>query len=71
MTIEGDYKSILCTIIEEGMYDPFMSPVFSKDELITFYNRFDENKFGWSPTEIALHVFRKNGTHERKNVRAI
>ena len=59
MSIEGDYKSILDSIIEEGIYEPLISPVFSKAELISFYENFDKNKLGFDNKSL-LDIIKQN-----------
>jgi len=44
----GDYKNILVSIVNKhGDYSPFISPVFSHEELRLFYDNYDEDGDGF------------------------
>ena len=57
--LEGDYKYILNRIIQEGMPYPLISPVFSKAELVRFYQQFEEEKYGFDKKDL-LEILKQN-----------
>ena len=56
---KGDYKSILHSIIEDADFSPFVSPVFSREELRSFYDNFDEDLYGIDKDSL-LEIMEKN-----------
>lgn len=55
----GEYKNILWALINDQDYSPFISPVFSKEELHTFYNSFDEDEADFDK-EALLEIMQQN-----------
>ena len=55
----GDYKSILLSIVEDADFGPFISPVFSRTELRTFYENFDEDQYGFEKDSL-LEIMERN-----------
>lgn len=55
----GEYKNILLAFINDQDYSPFISPVFSNEELHTFYNSFDEDEAGFDK-EALLEIMQQN-----------
>ena len=52
-SIDGDYKSIMWNIVNEGQdYSALKSPIFSRQEIEDFYNNFDEVKAGYQKSDL-------------------
>jgi hypothetical protein len=56
----GDYKSMLWSIVKKHAdYTPFISPVFSQEELVIFYDQFDEREYDFD-IESLLQIMEQN-----------
>ena len=55
----GDFKNILLSIIEDADFSPFISQVFSREELRSFYANYDEDIYGFDK-ESLLEIMKMN-----------
>src|SRR5450432_291675 len=55
----GGYKEILWSLIRQGEYGPFISQVFTKEELHSFLKHFDEDELGFEKKEL-IEIMEQN-----------
>jgi len=55
----GDFKSILISLIKDEDFSAFISPVFTREELKSFYDNYDEDITGFDK-ESLLEIIERN-----------